>query len=255
MNSLIVLLAVVAVAFAAVRYERDAPDMDEMKRKAEEFKNSCPGQCFQKPEYRAEFGQLSIKAQEWFRGAAQTHEAGGAVVIPDMPDEKWTQGCSKMDEVKTCVNQCNDAADAERKTKVIAILDAGKDLLCDETIHSKFNCIKNVATTPSETCNTQCKPQFDVVKGHTTEYQAKPPGSPPDFAKAKVAAADLCKLMKCRANCRKADIVSRCEQSGADAAKSALTKLATFAQTVHAQFRPAENFPEECKAAKLTEGL
>src|SRR5262249_45965317 len=30
-------------------------------------------------------------------------------------------------------------------------------------------------------------------------------------------------------------------------------KLATLAQTVHSQLRPAENFPEECKPEKVTE--
>jgi len=75
-----------------------------------------------------------------------------------------------------------------------------------------------------------------------------------DWEKAKTAGKNVCLLVNCRLKCRKADIEQKCQAEGYAAAKKLVKELAVLGQTTHAQFRPAQNFPDECKPDKVVEG-
>lgn len=240
--SLAIVLAFVCAAFGGV-HKRNI-NFDPAA-----FQASCPGQCFNKPEYREYIQGLKGK----FEGLKNQAEASGAVTIPDIPEEKFVKLCTETTNIKTCVEACTD--DADKKAKVLEVLTSAKDLVCDESIKANFNCLKQFSAIPSPACNTQCQSFVDTLKTHHQEHSQREPGSPPDFEKAKAAATAACGLVKCRLTCRKPEIVEKCQQAGLDTAKEFVQKLAALGQTVHKQFRPAENYPDACKPDKIVEGI
>jgi len=200
--------------------------------------------------YREWFVQLLPKAREFGKQLAeQGNEA--TQIVPTLHPEKWDQYCTELGNIRTCLQACTDAADAEKKTKAEAILTAASDIVCDAEIKAKFPCIQEVAKTPSQTCNDQCA-QFKtpVIEA----YNAYKATGQRDWEKAKTAGKNVCLLVNCRLKCRKADIEAKCQAEGYAAAKKLVKEIAILGKTTHAQFRPAENFPEECNPDNVIAG-
>jgi hypothetical protein len=217
------------------------------------LKESCPGRCIFQDRYKEWVLQSIPKAKEFGRKLAE--ESGGAAataeILPELHPEKWEKACTEVGTVRTCIQACTDAADAERKTKAEAILTAAADIVCDAEIKGKAVCIQNVAKTPSPACNTACN-EFKTPL--IESYNAYKTTGTRDWEKAKTAGANVCKLLNCRLKCRKTDITTACGADGYEAAKKLMKELATLGKTTHAQFRPAANFPEECNPETIITG-
>jgi len=245
-------MKVIAIfALISLVYANPMPDGEQMQTHAtalrERLQSSCPGRCLLQDKYRDWLINGIQKSQAWAEKvkADQTQR-----FIPNIPPEKFDQYCTEIGVIKTCVAACNDAADAEKKQKATAVLDSVKDLVCDADIKNKFACFSELSKTPSPQCDTQCQefatPLMQTMEGAQAGQR--------DWAKAKEGAKAACQFVNCRLKCRKIDIVNKCEQSGYDAAKKTVQKLGSVGKTVHAQFRPAENFPAECNPDQLIQG-
>lgn len=219
------------------------------------IKDSCPGRCIFKDQYREHLIQLLPKAREFGRQLAE-QGTEATQIVPTLHPEKWDQYCTEVNSVKTCVAACNDAADAEKKQKAEAILNAVHDIVCDNEIKTQFPCIQEVAKTPSPTCNEQCN-QFKtpLVEAYNQYKAGQAQGQQgPNWERAKEAGKNACLLVNCRLKCRKADIEQKCQAAGYNAAKKLVKELAVLGKTTHGQFRPAENFPQECNADNVVQG-
>jgi len=237
------LILILAFAFTAWAM----PD-DRFKRDIQGIRDSCPGRCVMQDKYREWFTQMLPKAREFGK---QLAESDTNPVVPTLHPEKWEQYCTEIGAIRTCIGACNDAADADKKTKAEAVLTAAADIVCDNDIKAKFPCLQEVAKVPSPTCNEQCSSFKAPILDAYNQY--KQTGTR-DWDRAKNAGKNVCLLINCRLKCRKTDIEQKCQAEGFAAAKKLVKELAVLGQTTHAQFRPAANFPEECKPEKVVEG-
>jgi len=237
------ILAVLALACTAF-----AMPEDRFKRDIQNIRESCPGRCILTDKYREWFTQALPKAREFGK---QLAEGDSQPIVPTLHPEKWDEYCTEVGTIRTCIGNCNDPGDADKKTKAQAILNAASDIVCDADIKAKFPCLQEVAKVPSPTCNTQCQQFKQPILDAYNQY--KETGTR-DWERAKTAGKNVCLLVNCRLKCRKADIEQKCQAAGYTAAKKLVKELAVLGQTTHAQFRPAQNFPDECKADKITEG-
>lgn len=239
-----VILAILAISCTAF-----AMPEDRYKRDIQAIKDSCPGRCIMQDKYREYVTQMLPKAREFGK---QIAEGGDSTpIIPPLQPEKFDQICTEITTVQTCVGNCNDPADADKKTKAQAILAAAKDIVCDADIKAQAPCLLEVGKVPSPTCNTQCAQYKDPILEAYNNY--KQTGTR-DWDKAKVAAKNVCLLVNCRLKCRKNDIVQKCQEAGYTTAKNLVKKLAVLGQTTHSQFRPSQNYPAECKPDAIIQG-
>jgi len=241
MKVLLVVLALSCTVFARPDEAREIP---------QGIRDSCPGRCVMQDKYREWFTQMLPRAREFGKALAEGTQA--ANVLPPIEPEKWEKYCTEVGNIRTCIDACNDAGDAEKKTKALAILTAASDIVCDAEIKGKAPCIQEVSKTPSPTCNEQCAQYKQPIIEAYNQYKQT---GQRDWERAKTAGKNVCLLVNCRVKCRKNDIEQKCGADGYAAAKKFVQKLATLGQTTHSQFRPAQNFPEECKPDKVTEGL
>lgn len=248
-----VVLALIGAVYSKPTIDGDMSGHVNADALRAQLQSSCPGRCLMQEKYQdamrgATMG-LGISLQQMAQ-KAQTEPQTQTANIPPVSAAQFDKGCTEITAIKTCVAACNDAADAEKKQKATAILDSIKDLICDADIKNKFSCLTELVKIPSPQCDTQCE-QF----GTKVKQQLEPANmAQPDWTKAKEGAKATCQFINCRVKCRKTDIVNKCEQSGYDAAKKTVQKLATVAKTVHATFRPAENFPAECNPDQVIQG-
>jgi hypothetical protein len=237
-----VILALLALSCSALAMP-NMPDMGAVR-------DSCPGRCIMQDKYREWFTQMLPKAREFGKQLAEG-DGSSQPVVPTLHPEKWDTYCQEIETIKTCIGACNDPADAEKKTKAEAILNAAKDIVCDADIKAKFPCLQEVAKVPSPTCNEQCaqfkQPILDAYNQYKQTGQR-------DWDRAKNAGKNVCLLINCRLKCRKADIEGKCQADGYNAAKKLIKELAVLGQTTHAQFRPSQNFPDECKPDAVVQG-
>lgn len=245
MKVILVILALSCSVFGMPdRVERDVPQIPPGIR------DSCPGRCVMQDKYREWFTQMMPKAREFGKQLAE-QGAQAASVLPPIDTEKWTKYCTEIGTIRTCIDACNDPADAEKKTKAQAILTAASDIVCDDEIKGKANCLQDVGKTPSPTCNEQCAQYKTPIVEAYNQYKQT---GQRDWERAKTAGKNVCLLVNCRLKCRKTDIETKCGAEGYAAAKKLVKELAVLGQTTHSQFRPAQNFPEECKPDKVIEG-
>jgi hypothetical protein len=237
------ILAILALSCSAL-----AMPEDRFKRDIQQIRDSCPGQCVMQDKYREWFTQLLPKAREFGK---QLAEGDSQPVVPTLHPEKWDTYCTEIENIRTCIGQCTDAADAEKKTKAEAILNSAKDIVCDADIKARFPCLQEVAAVPSPTCNEQCQQYKQPILDAYNQYKQT---GQRDWERAKTAGKNVCLLVNCRLKCRKTDIETKCQAEGYTAAKKLVKELAELGQTTHAQFRPAENFPDECKADAIVQG-
>jgi len=232
------ILAVLAISCTAFAMPQDVPP----------GASACLRQCVMQDKYRDWAAQALPKAQEF---AKQLSE-GTQPTLP-IPLEKWDQYCTELGTIRTCMEACNDPIDAANKAKALTVVNGVAGIVCDTEIKPKLPCLLEVAKVASPTCNEQCR-QFKqpFVDAYNTYKQEQP--REVNWERAKTAGKNLCLFVNCRLKCRKSDIETKCQADGYAAAKKLAQKVATLGQTSHAQFRPAGNFPEECKPEKILEG-
>lgn len=194
--------------------------------------------------YRDWFAQALPKAKEFGRQLT----AGESPVFPTLHTEKWAQYCTETEAIRTCITACPDD---DKKTKATAVMTAAHDIVCDTEIKAKAPCLQEVAKVPSEACNTQCASFKAPILAAYQDYKTT---GTRDFEKAKVAGKNVCLFVNCRLKCRKNDIEAKCGADGYAAAKKLVKELAILGKTTHAQFRPAQNFPEECNPDSVVAG-
>jgi hypothetical protein len=217
------------------------------------MRDSCPGRCVMQDKYREWVMQAAPKVKEFAKQLAETNQQP---IVPTLHPEKWDTYCTEIESVRTCINACNDPADAEKKTKALAILTAGHDIVCDQEIKTKFPCLQEVAAVPSPTCNTQCSQfQQPIMDAYNQYKTGQMPAESERWERAKTIAKNACSLVNCRLKCRKDEIVTKCHAEGLSAAKKLLKEFAILGQTAHSQFRPAANFPDECKPDAVIAGV
>jgi hypothetical protein len=212
------------------------------------IRDSCPGRCVMQDKYREWFTTMLPKAREFGK---QLAEGDSSPVVPTLHPEKWDEYCQEIEAIKTCIAACTDAADADKKTKAEAVLAAAKDIVCDTEIKAKFPCLQEVSKVPSPTCNEQCQQFKQPILDAYNAYKAS---GTRDWDRAKTAGKNVCLLVNCRLKCRKADIEQKCQADGYAAAKKLVKELAVLGKTTHAQFRPSQNFPEECQPDAVVAG-
>jgi len=212
------------------------------------IKDSCPGKCVMQDKYREWFTTMLPKAREFGK---QLAEGDSSAVVPTLHPEKWTEYCTEIAAIKTCVEGCTAEPDAEKKTKALAVLAAAHDIVCDTEIKAKFPCLQEVSKIPSPECNTRCEQYKQPIIDAYNQYKQT---GQRDWDRAKNAGKNVCLLINCRLKCRKGDIEQKCQADGYAAAKKLVKELAILGQTTHAQFRPAQNFPDECKPNAVIQG-
>jgi len=249
MKVIVLLLLAVAAWAMPERMQSDQPTPTLIP---EGLRNTCPGQCLLQDKYKNYFKAKLPKLMEFGKKFAEDPQAA-IQSLPPVDTAKWTEKCTEVGNIKTCINACPDD---EKKTKALTVITAYEDLACDEEVKAKAQCLQDVAKTPSPTCNEQCKQFFDPLKREATEYyNARKGGAPRDWDKVKSIGKNACLLVNCRVKCRKNDIEQKCQADGLVAAKKYVKELAALAQTAHAQFRPPENFPSECKPDQIIQGI
>lgn len=245
MNTLVLLLALTCTAFGGVidRLKRDAPQINW-----EEFSASCPGQCLDTwgDAWAEEFGR---KLSRW----ADNIDSAEGATLPPWPRDKYDTVCGAGAEtLKTCVQACTD--DAGRKERMMNILRALKDIVCDDAIRDNIDCIREVLDTPSPTCDTQCEAKKTAVGSAYDDLSDTATSNNIDWPKVKTFGAKTCEFLNCRLVCRKPEYIQKCQQAGFDALKQLLGKTAQAVETIHAQYRPTGNFPTECKKDTILQG-
>jgi len=236
---ILVVLALACTAFAMP---------NEPQHNMAGMRDSCPGRCVMQDKYREWFTTMLPKAREFGK---QLAEGDSNPIVPTLHPEKWDQYCTEIDAIKTCIAACTDAADADKKTKAEAVLAAAKDIVCDAEIKAKFPCLQEVSKVPSQACNDQCQQFKQPILDAYNAYKAS---GTRDWDRAKTAGKNVCLLVNCRLKCRKADIEQKCQADGYAAAKKLVKELAVLGKTTHAQFRPAQNFPDECQPDAVVTG-
>jgi len=243
------ILIVLALAYSALARPDGTTEGGQGGAVVAALRDSCAGNCILKPEYKEWFQQALPKARDFGKQLAEGGDT--QAFIPEIPTDRLGPNgkyCQAVNNISTCVTACPDD---EKKTKALTISEKIKTLACDAEIDAKFTCLRDLSKTASPACNTQCEsfkaPILDAYNSYKTTGQR-------DWEKAKTAGKAVCQLVNCRLKCRKADIEAKCGADGYAAAKKLTQSLADVAKTTHAQFRPTQNFPEECNPEKVVEG-
>lgn len=245
MKVLLVVLAVACAAFAAPEI-REKREIDFNK-----LKDSCPGKCFDDGKYREKFTRMAPTGKAAAKKFASAQKP--TVAVPDVSQAEWQECCQDVDKVKTCVEKCNDPKDAEIKQKAITILTSLKDLACDKDIQANIACLGTIdndnVQVPAE-CNV-CDP---IKNELVTKLNQSMNTEGFDWEKAKAVATSVCKYTTCNLKCFKPVVEQKCQAAGYNALKTLTKKSAALVQTVHGQFRPPGNFPNECKPDAIVAG-
>jgi hypothetical protein len=161
--------------------------------------------------------------------------------------ETWTKLCGVSTEAETCINACPDSQRKEGAKKFLALFKLG----CDEEFKSSIGCLVDLNKTPSEACQTKCGPQADKLKAFLAERDAHPEEH---VHASKDVLESGCKFVNCRLNCRKTDIVNKCQDKGFESAKKLTSALAMSSKMLYKRHGgDLNNWPELCKSDKITE--
>jgi hypothetical protein len=159
----------------------------------------------------------------------------------------WTKMCTLATEGETCINQCPDSPKKEGVKKFFALFKLG----CSEEFKAKVPCLVEVKKTPNEECQTKCTPLAQPMKNFLDERDRDPDNlvvAPKEVLEAG------CKFTNCRLNCRKNDIINKCQDAGFEQAKKWVSGLATSSKMLYKRVGgDLNNWPEICKSEKIIE--
>jgi hypothetical protein len=171
---------------------------------------------------------------------------------PQVPEamgkaETWTKMCTIATEAETCINACPESPKREGVKKFLGFFKLG----CDEDVKSSAQCLMEVKKTPSEQCQTKCSPLGQKLRDFIAQREANPSERVPA---PKDVLESGCKFINCRLNCRKADIVNKCQDKGFESAKKMTAAFATSSKMLYKRGGgDLANWPDECKSDKIVE--
>jgi len=161
--------------------------------------------------------------------------------------EAWTKKCTIGTEAETCVNACPDSPKKEGVKKFLGLFKLG----CDEDFKSSVKCLVDVSKEASETCQTKCTPHAQKLKEFLTQRDANPTER---VLASKEVLESGCKFINCRLNCRKTDIVNKCQDKGFEQAKKFWSANAVAMKMLYKRAGgDLNNWPENCKSEKIIE--
>jgi len=143
--------------------------------------------------------------------------------IRSLKSKDLVRYCTEVPTMKSCVGNCNDPRDAKKKTKVVALLNAIQDIVCDTDIQSNIECVQKVS---SPTCDDKCqKKEVDNPLGK------------------------LCSYTNCNLKCNKEDYEKKCQNNGYAAMKKLVKKVAFLAEVYFNR-----DIPPECTSENIVQG-
>jgi hypothetical protein len=161
--------------------------------------------------------------------------------------ETWTKMCQLATEGETCVNACPDSPKKEGVKKFMALFKLG----CNDEFKAKVPCLVEVKKQPNQECQSKCLPLAQPLKTFLDQRDADPDNMV--MASKDVLEAG-CKFTNCRLNCRKTDIVNKCQESGFEQAKKWVSALATSSKMLYKRAGgDLNNWPDMCKSDKIIE--
>jgi len=161
--------------------------------------------------------------------------------------ETWTKMCTISTEAETCVNACPESPKREGVKKFLGLFKLG----CDEDFKASAPCLLEVNKQPSETCQTKCTP----LAAKLNEFLAQRDAAPAERVPApKEVLESGCKYVNCRLNCRKPDIVNKCQDKGFEQAKKLWSAMADSSKMMYKRAGGDwNNWPDMCKSDKIIE--
>jgi len=161
--------------------------------------------------------------------------------------ELWTKLCTVATEAETCINACPDSPKKEGAKKFMSLFKLG----CDADFKSSIGCLVEVNKQKSEPCQTKCQP----LAAKWSEFIEARDAAPAERVNApKDVLESSCKFINCRLNCRKTDIVNKCQASGFEQAKKLTSAVVTSSKVLYKRVGgDAANWPEICLPEKIIE--
>jgi hypothetical protein len=161
--------------------------------------------------------------------------------------EVWTKLCTVSTETETCINACPDTPKKEGAKKFLTLFKLG----CDDTFKAKIGCLVEVKQQKSEVCETKCRPLAAKLSEFITQREA----NPNEVVHApKEVLESGCKFVNCRLNCRKQDIITKCQEEGFEQAKKLASAFATSTKYLYKRTGgDLANWPEICHGDKVIE--
>jgi len=161
--------------------------------------------------------------------------------------EVWTKLCTISTEAETCINACPDSPKKEGAKKFLGFFKLG----CDADFKAAAPCIAGVMKEKSEACQTKCTPQAAKFN----EFIAQRDANPNELVPAtKEALESLCKFVNCRLNCRKTDVVNKCQATGFEQAKKFTSAASGSAKMMYKRVGGnLDNWPQICHGDKIVE--
>lgn len=161
--------------------------------------------------------------------------------------ETWTKFCTIATDAETCINKCPESPKREGVKKFLALFKLG----CDADFKSSVACLADVNKTPNPECQTKCSPLATKLNEFITQRDA----NPAEVVHApKEVLESGCKFVNCRLNCRKTDIVTKCQEKGFESAKKLTSALSISSKMLYKRCGgDLANWPDVCKPEKVIE--
>jgi hypothetical protein len=161
--------------------------------------------------------------------------------------ETWGKFCTIATEGETCLNACPDSPKKEGSKKFLSLFKLG----CDEDFKSSIGCLIESNKVPSEACQTKCTPLAAKLNEFIAQREANPAERVPAPKDVLVSG---CKFVNCRLNCRKPEIVNKCQDKGFESAKKLTSALSISSKMLYKRTGgDLGNWPDECKSEKIIE--
>jgi len=237
----IILLALLCCVFA------DDPDHDPCL-------HACREAIKTKMQADPQFSHLSPdkmttpEGRTKMRNFIKSYLAGTAAVPAAISNpDTWTKMCSVATEAETCINACPESPKREGVKKFLGLFKLG----CDDDFKASVGCLVEVNKVPNEACQTKCTP----FAAKLNEFIAARDAAPAEHV---VAPKDVlesgCKFVGCRLNCRKPDIVNKCQDKGFEQAKKLTSAMAGSAKMLYKRAGgDLNNWPDTCKGDKIND--
>lgn len=161
--------------------------------------------------------------------------------------ETWAKLCTVATEAETCIMACPESPKREGVKKFLGLFKLG----CDADFKSSIACLVDVNKTPNEACQTKCTPHAAKLN----EFIAARDAAPAERVPApKEVLESGCKFVSCRLQCRKADIVAKCQDKGFEQAKKLTSAMASSSKMLYKRGGgDLTNWPDCCKSDKIIE--
>jgi len=159
--------------------------------------------------------------------------------------ETWTKLCTVSTEAETCINACPDSPKKEGVKKFLGLFKLG----CDADFKESIGCLVEVNKVANADCQTKCVPQAQKLNDFIAQREADPETrvhAPKDVLESG------CKFVNCRLNCRKGDIVTKCQDKGFEQAKKLTAAMAGSAKMLYKRGGgDLTNWPDMCKGEEI----